>query len=124
MKQFCYDTTLLENLQIAETGTLFDNYKDIENLRFPNKRSLFEVTEEYTKKLESIQESGFFYRQKRRDHAKRNLESYGVTLVFPEYRQKKIQKYLQENNLGLNENLKIKDFDKRSLFEVNDVLTK
>ena len=91
MKQFCYDTILLENLQIPETGTLFDNYKDIE------------VTEEYTKKLKSIQESGFFYRQKRRDHAKRNLESYGVTLVFPEYRQKKVQKYLEENNLGLNE---------------------
>ena len=91
MKQFCYDPILLENLQIPETGTLFDNYKDIE------------VTEEYTKKLKSIQESGFFYRQKRRDHAKRNLESYGVTLVFPEYRQKKVQKYLEEKNLGLNE---------------------
>lgn len=91
MKQFCYDTTLLENLQIAETGTLFDNYKDIE------------VTEEYTKKLESIQESGFFYRQKRRDHAKRNLESYGVTLVFPEYQEKKIKTYLEENDLSLDE---------------------
>ena len=36
--------------------TLFDNTKNIENLRFPNKRSLFEVTDDYTKKLEEIQE--------------------------------------------------------------------
>lgn len=89
--QFCYDDILLEKLQIPNTGNLFESYKDIE------------VTKEYTKKLESIQESGFFYRQKRRDHAKRNLESYGATLVFPEYREKKIKKYLQENNVGLDE---------------------
>ena len=91
MKQFCYDTTLLENLQIAETGTLFDNYKDIE------------VTEEYTKKLESIQESGFFYRQKRRNRAKRNSKAYGLDLVFPEYQKKKIKTYLEENDLSLDE---------------------
>ena len=90
------------------------NYKNIENLRFPNKRSLFEVTDDYTKKLEEIQEcptrraaggtkgSGFFYRQKRRDFAKRNSKAYGLDLVkIKDF--EKIKTYLEENDLSLDE---------------------
>ena len=51
--------------------------------KLPNYKNI-EVTDDYTKKLEEIQESGFFYRQKRRDFAKRNSKAYGLDLVFPE----------------------------------------
>ena len=77
--------------QLRYDPTLFENYKNIE------------ITHGYTKKLEDIQESGFFYRQKRRDSAKRNSKAYGLDLVFPEYREIKIKTYLEENNLSLDE---------------------
>ena len=60
-----------------------------------------EITADYTKQLKTIQESGYFRRVIRRDHAKDNAtKTYGVNLVFPEYRDKKIEAYLNGTNLS------------------------
>ena len=69
-----------------EKNDLFQNLNDKE----------IEITADYTKQLKTIQESGYFRRVIRRDHAKDNAtKTYGVNLVFPEYRDKKIEAYLK-----------------------------
>ena len=63
-----------------------------------------EITANYTKQLKTIQESGYFRRTIRRDYVKTSATKiYGMNLVFPEYRKKQIEAYLNATNLGLDE---------------------
>lgn len=74
-----------------EKNDLFQNLND----------KKIEITADYTKQLEIIQESGYFRRHKRRDFAQAVAEkTYGVNLVFPEYRDKKIEAYLNATNVS------------------------
>jgi len=67
-----------------------------------------------------IQESGFFYRQKRRDYAKRNSKVYGLDFVFPEYQLKKIKEYENENNFWCDTELPSKVFRQYNGYWVPD----
>ena len=67
-----------------------------------------------------IQESGFFYPQKRRDHAKRNSKIYGLDLVFLEYQLKKIKEYENENNFWCDTELPSKVFRQYNAYWVPD----